>query len=392
MPFRLRLRSGPRPSRVVSGHLWAYRTEIGGIASAPPGAVVDLFDSANRFVGRGYANPRSEIAFRLLTRRREEIDEAFFRRRLEAARALRAAEGLAGEPCRVVFSEGDLLPGFVADRYPLRDGAGAGVLVVQIGTAGAEALRGPFFEALSALYTGDSILERSDLPSRSKEGLPSRVEPVRGDPPPVVETAFDGVPASIDVARGQKTGAFLDAREMRRALRGGASGARVLDVFAHIGLFARYARAGGAASVTAVETDAAAAAALRAAVPGAEVVEENAFDVLRRFEKEGRTFDRVVLDPPPFTKDAKSVAGATRGYKEINLRALRLLAPGGLLFTSSCSYHLSREAFFEVLRSAAADARRDARLLRTFQAAPDHPVHLFVPETDYFKGALLCAG
>lgn len=374
-------RRPPARPRILDGHLWAFRGEVRIPAGVAPGRLADLYDG-RRFVGRGYVNPRSEIAFRLLARRREAIDAAFFRRRIAAALDLRRRAGLEDEPARLVFSEGDLLPGFLLDRY-------GGVLVAAFETAGAEALRTPFLEAVAGLLPGLPIHERSDGRGRTLEGLAPRSGPVSGDPPPVVECRFDGIAVRVDIARGQKTGAFLDAREMRRHLRARAAGMRVLDAFAHIGLFGRYAAAGGAREVVFVETDAAAAAAIREALPGAEVLEENAFEVLRRLERAREAFDAVVLDPPAFTRGPSTVEAAARGYKEINLRALRLLRPGGLLYTSSCSYHLSRERFVEILRAAAADARRDVRLVARFGAAPDHPVLLGVPETDYFKGVVL---
>ena len=376
----LRLARSKRIPRILSGHLWAFRSDL----AAPPtlAGVADLVDSHGRFVGRGLASPRSEICFRLLTRRDEPIDAAFFTRRLDAAIALRRREGLDGEPHRLVFSEGDLLPGFTVDRY-------GDAAVLGIGTAGAEALRGPFLDALASSCPGLAVLERSDASSRTREGLEPRVEPALGAPPERVTTTFDGISTEIGLLRGQKTGAYLDVRDLRRDLRARSTGARVLDCFAHIGLFSRYAAAGGAAKITAIETDAAAAAQIRTALPEAEVIEENGFDVLRRFEREGREFDRIVLDPPPFTKSARAKPGAARGYKEINLRAMNLLAPGGMLWTSSCSFHMSREEFREVVLDAAADAGRELRVARTFCAAPDHPVHLSVPETDYLKGLRL---
>lgn len=382
-PVRLTLARRRRPPRVLAGHPWAYRSELAECPPAPPGAVADLY-AGTRFLGRGTYNPESEIAFRRFTDEEEPLDRDFFVRRLSAARDLRAAAGLLEEPCRLVFSEADGLPGFVLDRY-------GEVGVLQIGTAGAERFREVFLDALDAVFPGLAIYERSDTPSRAREGLSPRTGPVRGDPPGVVEVSFDGIPVEVDIARGQKTGAYLDARAMRRHLRANAGGATVLDAFAHIGLFSRYAAAGGARAIVAIETDAAAAAAIRRALPEAEVREENAFDLLRAFAREGRRFDRIVLDPPPFTKRARAVEGAIRGYKEINLRALRILAPGGILYTSSCSYHLDRATFLSVLRAAAADARREVRVVASFSADLDHPVLLSFPESDYFKGfALAC--
>lgn len=379
----LRLKSARRPSRIVAGHVWAYRSEVVLPDGLRPGAVVALHDARGAWIGRGYANPHSEIAFRLLTRRNDEpIDAAFFQRAVHAAWQLRVAHGLANEPCRVVFSEGDGLPGFIVDRYPP-------VLVVAFGTAGAHALREPFLAALRDLFPDDAIVERSDTARLAHEGVAARVGVMHGAPVLPVPCRFDGIPVTVDPLHGQKTGAFLDAREMRRHLRAHAAGTRVLDCFAHVGLFARYALAGGATTVTCVETDAAAVARLRVDLPQAQVIAEDAFDVLRTLARERAQFDRVVLDPPPFAKDARSTDGALRGYKEINVRGFRLLAPGGLLYTSSCSYHVDRATFLQMLRAAAADAHGDYRVVALYTAAPDHPIRLGVPETDYFKGVIV---
>lgn len=379
----LRLKPGRRPSRIMAGHCWAYRSELVLPAGLRPGDVVDLHDARGAWIGRGYVNPHSEIAFRLLTRRSDEaIDAAFFRRAITAAWALREQYGLAEEPCRVVFSEGDGLPGFIVDRYPP-------VLVVALGTAGAHGLREPFLAALRALFPTDAIVERSDTARLAHEGVRSQVGVLHGAPELPVRCQCDGIAVAVDPLHGQKTGAFLDARELRRHLRAHAADTRVLDCFAHLGLFARYALAGGAAAVTCVETDAAAVAQLRAELPAACVLADDAFEVLRTLVRERAQFDRVILDPPPFAKDARAVAGALRGYKEINVRGMRLLAPGGLLYTSSCSYHVDRAVFMEMLRAAAADAGGDYRIEAVFSAAPDHPVRLGVPETDYFKGVVL---
>ncbi len=419
MIHSLKLKPTRRAPRIFSGHLWAYQSEIESLDKIPPGSVCDLHDWRGKFIGRGYVNPKSQISFRLLSEQKEDFDQKFFTRILTTCIQQREQEGLLTEPCRLVFSEGDLLPGFTVDSYPLRSLASgtslasskpsaiaenfgrhtlgihtidSSLLVVVLGSAGAETLREPFLKALATLFPDRPIFERSDTASRKREGLLPQVGFVKGTLSSPLITKFDGIPVKIDFEKGQKTGAFLDAREMRRHLRAHAKGKKILDCFSHIGLFSRYADAGGAATITVVETDKEATQIIREVLPSATIIEENAFEVLRQMVRDKvdkKRFDRVVLDPPAFTKDARSVGGALRGYNEINLRGMQLLNPGGLLYTSSCSYHLTRELFFEMLRNAAKDAGKKFRIVQTFSAASDHPVLLSVPETDYFKGAVL---
>lgn len=382
MMLSLKLKPNRRLPRILAGHLWAYQSEIESLEGAPPGSLADLHDSRGKFIGRGYVNPQSQISFRLLSTQKEEFDQKFFNRLLTTCIKQREREGLMTEPCRLVFSEGDLLPGFTVDSYPP-------LLVVVLGTAGAEALRIPFLQALSELFPDRPIYERSDTASRKREGLLSQIGFVKGTLTSPLATKFDGISVKIDYEKGQKTGAFLDAREMRRHLLKNAKGMTILDCFSHIGLFARYAEAGAAKAITVVETDKEATQIIREALPHAAIIEENAFEVLRQMVRDKIKFDHVVLDPPAFTKDVRSVSGALRGYNEINLRGMQLLNKGGLLYTSSCSYHLTRELFFEMLRNAASDAGKKFKIIQTFSAAPDHSVLLSVPETDYFKGAVL---
>lgn len=370
-----------RRARILSGHLWAYRSDLQDLKDMAPG-LADLEDERGVFLGRGYINPRSEISFRLLTKKKEPIDAGFFTRSIRAAIDLRKRHGLLDEPCRLVYSEADFLPGFIVDRY-------ANVLVVAIGTAGAEGLKPLFLEALENLFPNDAIYEKSDSGARVLEGISPSVGIRKGNPTSPAAVKMDGIPVEIDFINGQKTGAFLDARLLRRHLRQFAKGCRVLDCFSHIGLFSLYAKAGGASSLTVIETDNRAVSAIRKSLPEATLICENAFDILRRMARDKTVFDRIVLDPPAFTKNATSAGSAARGYNEINLRALKMLPPGGLLYTSSCSYHLSREHFLQILRTAAVDAKKQVRVVESFGASPDHPVLLSVPETDYFKGFVL---
>lgn len=368
-------------SRLLSGHVWVYRSDLDGWQSLSHGELVDLHDPRGKFLGRGYVNPLSEITFRLLTRNQEAIDLSFFKRRLVQAKSLREQSGLSTQPHRLLFSEADLLPGFIVDVYDK-------LLVASLTTAGADNLKKYFLEALESVYPNHIIYERSDNTGRIKEGLTLVNGFLKGECASPLRCELDSIPVNVDFIGGQKTGLYLDARTMRRDLALRAKGMKVLDCFANVGLFARYALKGGAQEVTVIETDPQALESIRKEIPEAIVVGENVFDVLRNFKKESE-FDIIVLDPPAFAKDRRSVEGALRGYKEINLRALKMLKPGGLLYTSSCSYHVSRDYFLNALCEAADDAKKNVRLLQSFQAGADHPVVLNIPETNYFKGFLL---
>jgi 23S rRNA (cytosine1962-C5)-methyltransferase len=388
-PGRVVLRRG-RDLRARSGHLWIYKGEIERATGAcVPGAVVDVVDTRGRFIGRGHYNPASAITVRLLTHRRDEaVDSALLRRRIAAAVAYRRRFHEAGETCRLVFSEGDWLPGLIVDRY-------GSWLAVQIGTLGMDRMRDAIVEALQDAVHPRGIYERSDLPARVHEGLPPRTGLLAGEVPDEVEIESDGVRLAVPLKEGQKTGLFLDHRSNRRLVQAHAAGRRVLDVFCNAGAFAIYALRAGASEATGIEiaSEAIAAARRNAELNGVadrlHLVEGNAFDRLREIEKAGERFDLIVLDPPAFTKSARAVEAARRGYKEINLRALRLAAPGGLILTASCSFHLGPEEFLDVVREAAADAGRPVTLVTTGGQAPDHPVNLAVPETRYLKACLL---
>lgn len=378
-----------RRSRILSGHQWAYRSELQGLSEIRPGEQVDLYDHRGQFLGRGYANPLSEISFRLLTREQNrETDISFFREKIRGALTRREQHGLLNQSCRLIFSEADFLPGFIVDWYKP-------VAVMAISTAGADRLKDCFMQALTEtlrqVFPSDDIriYERSDNPSRLKEGLTLVSQNLVGHSPDTVLGQFDQVRAEVDFKKGQKTGAFLDARPMRRHLEKNSQGKKVLDCFSHIGLFGRYAHLGGASSVTFIETDSEPCALIKRDLPQCEVIADNVFDVLRDLAKQGKKYDRIVLDPPPFAKDARSIEGALRGYKDINMRAMKILSPGGLLYTSSCSYHIDTQLFLAAVSEAAIDTNSDFRIVENFSAAPDHPVLLTVPETSYFKGLCL---
>ncbi|HEU4402045.1 MAG TPA: class I SAM-dependent rRNA methyltransferase [Candidatus Polarisedimenticolia bacterium] len=386
---RVVLRKG-RERRVLGGHLWIYAGEIVRVDDGvDPGMAVDVVDHRGRFLARGYYNPASSIVVRLMTRRRDQpLDTALLRRRIAEAVAYRRHFYPAGDSCRLVFSEGDWLPGLTVDRY-------ASWLSVQISTLGMDRRRDDIVAGLQDALHPRGIYERSDLGVRGREGLEARTGLLSGEVPDTIEVTLDDLRFQVSLKGGQKTGMYLDHRFNRRALQPYAGGRRVLDVFCNTGSFALYALKAGAVGVTGIEISteclelARRNAALNDLVERCTWVEGNAFDHLKDFDRRHERFDLIVLDPPAFTKSASQVEAARRGYKEINLRALRLAAPGALVATSSCSYHMGAEEFLETVREAAADAGRDVTLIEMRGQAPDHPVNLAVPETRYLKFALL---
>jgi len=368
--------------RLERGHLWIYRADVEGIPGGlEPGDPVAVVDGRGRFLGKAFWSARSKIALRLLTRDEVPIDEAFLATRLSEAIALRAL-AFGDEPAvRLVHGEGDLLPGVVADRY-------GDVAVLQTLIPATDRRKGLLAELLASALGLRAVVERNDVRVRELEGLPLTKGVLRGPEPGPMEYREGDVRMKLDVLGGQKTGAFLDQRENH--LRAGqyATG-RCLDCFSYAGGFAlQLARR--AERVTAVEMQAPAAALLRenAALNRAEnleVVEANAFDHLRDLAEQESAFDLVVLDPPAFAKNKESLPAARRGYKEVNLRALQVLKPGGVLVTASCSYHLSEEALEALVLDAACDAGRRVQVLERRGAGRDHPVLMGVPETRYLK-------
>jgi 23S rRNA (cytosine1962-C5)-methyltransferase len=379
-----------RDLRVKGGHLWVYSGEIASVdEGTQPGDLVEVRDFRRRFLGRGTYNPASAIAVRVLTREADEpVDRSFFERRVDEALAYRARLFPGESALRLIFSEGDGLPGLVVDRY-------GSCLCLQIGTLGMERFRPLLLAILRDRLSPEGIYERSDLASRAHEGLPPGEGVIAGKVPDVIPVMLDGIEFQVRLAEAQKTGLYLDQRQNRRFLLTLASGRTVLDAFCNTGAFGLYALKGGARSVLGVDISAECVARARehAEANGfsssSEHLEANAFDLLHSLDRQGRRFGVVVLDPPAFTKSARNVEGARRGYKEINLRALRILEPEGLLLTSSCSYHLGPEDFLAILRDAVADSRRTARLVATRGQSPDHPIRPGVPETSYLKFALL---
>jgi 23S rRNA (cytosine1962-C5)-methyltransferase len=371
--------------RIARGHPWVFKSDVTTRPEAPAG-VVPVRDGHGRSLGWALWSPRSEIALRLLDRDpHAEIGPAWWRARIGAAVARRDAVARDTTAYRVVYGEADGCPSLICDRYDRW-------LVVQLMSAGLEACRADVIAALADAIEPLGILARHDAATRRKEGLGDPVEVLAGTVPAEIEVVEHGVRYLAAPWDGQKTGAFLDQRE-NRVLAGQLAHGRALDCFSYHGSFALHlARRAG--HVTALDSSSAALvrAEANAALNGATNitwVEEDAFTWLKAAERRRERFSIVVLDPPAFAKTRASAGSALRGYNEINLRGMRLLEPGGMLLTASCSHHVSKAAFLDMLAGAAADSGRRLALRRVLGQAADHPELLAVPETGYLKGALV---
>jgi 23S rRNA (cytosine1962-C5)-methyltransferase len=375
---------------VRAGHPWIYSRAIAsGLEDAEPGEPVEVRAAGGRFVAAGYCHPRTTIAVRVLTLEEEPIDGRLVARRLDEALALRRTTLPAAlDAYRVVNGEGDRLPGVIVDRY-------GEFVVCQFLTAGAARLGAAVVEAVVARLAPRGIYERSEGGVRAEEGLAGARGVLAGEePPPRLTIEEDGARFLVDLVHGQKTGFFLDQRESRARVRALAAGRRVLNAFAYTGAIGIAAGLGGAAEVVSVDSSRSALALAEAAwsangLAPARVRFEVAdvFDFLR----DTSAFDLIVLDPPPFVRRRRDLSAGLRGYKDVNLHAFRRLAPAGWLVTSSCSQHLSRAAFREVVAAAAADAARPARVAAEWGHPADHPVALAHPEGEYLKVLLLGA-
>jgi 23S rRNA (cytosine1962-C5)-methyltransferase len=370
-------------TRLRSGHPWIYRADIGDVHAAGGDRVV-VRSARGQTLGHAFYSDRSQIALRMLTRGEEPADDGLIRRRIEAALAFRGTLAIEGSACRLVHGEADLLPSLIVDRY-------GDYLVVQTLSQGADRLLPLFVSTLQELAEPAGILARNDPRTRALEGLEQKVELLAGDVPDAIAVTENGVRYDVDVRRGQKTGLFLDQCENRSAAALYARG-RLLDCFTYHGGFA-LALAGRCEETIAIDVSEDAIARVRqnAAVNGVTIDARvgNVFDELRGLDRLGERFDTIVLDPPAFAKNKAAVTNARAGYKEINLRAFKLLNPGGTLVTCSCSYHVNEGMFGEIVYEAAVDAMASVTVVEKRMQARDHPVLLGVPETYYLKCFIL---
>jgi 23S rRNA (cytosine1962-C5)-methyltransferase len=377
-----------RTSRILSGHLWVFSNEL---AASPkdfePGALVELRDRKDTFLGIGYINPHSLIAVRILTRRKEAVNPDFFRKRIIDALEYRKTFLRDMHSFRAIYSEGDFLPGLIVDKYN-------DCLSFQLLTAGMEKMSDMIIEVLDHLLSPSAIVLRNDSSARLLEGLEREKRVIKGtlDPLPVIQE--DSVRFEIDPLSGQKTGFFLDQRENRRAFAALVGAGKGLDLFCYSGAWGMHLAEKGCELTGVDESESAIEQAERNAVMNGlseryVFRKADVFEFLKSEVAREARHDFIVLDPPAFVKGKTKVKEALRAYRAINANAVRVLREGGLLATSSCSYHIEREVFIEMLRAAAKDAGRQVRLVELRSQARDHPVLLSMPETEYLKCAFL---
>ena len=381
-------------ARILHGHDWVFSSEVLKILGKPAdGDVISLKDGRDRLIGSAIYNSKSQITARRFSRQRQDLDLDFFKRRIAQAAEYRARRHVDSKLCRVVWSESDGLPGVIIDRY-------GDHFVLQTLTLAMDMRKDLIANAIVDLFGLVTIVERNDAPVRKAEGMEAHTGVLEGPAPSgpiVIEISVTRQSASlqfaIDLLHGQKTGFYLDQKANYQIVAEHAAGRRVLDCFADEGAFALTCARAGAADVAAVEENSEniAAGKRNAERNGLKVrwIEQDVFQFLRAAEKADAQYDLIILDPPSFTKTKSGLRDALRGYRELHVRAFKLLSKDGLLATFSCSHHVSEAAFSQTIADALVDARRSARKLRRFEQAIDHPVLPTIPETEYFKGILL---
>lgn len=378
--------------RAIAGHPWIYQGSVQRLtADVRDGDVVQVKDHRQRLIGVGLWNARSKINVRLLAPERIEVDEAFFESRIRSALALRRKHLANATSFRVVNAESDFLSGLIVDKYE-------DVLVLQISSLGMDQRKPLIISALQKIFAARAILERSDVASRKFEGLEEARGTLVGEPPGEIDVTLNGLTFRTDLAAGHKTGLYLDQQVNYRRVAQLCRGAKVLDCFSFVGGFAVHAAHAGAASVHALDQSAEAMAAAQRNAAANGVAAQCSFETVNVFdwlkqqtvvpphEKLIPKFDAIILDPPSFTRNRASVPDALRGYKEIHVRALKLLKPGGTLATFCCSHHVDGQLFQDVILSAAFDTRKILRRVAVYGQSPDHPVVPAIPETEYLKG------
>jgi 23S rRNA (cytosine1962-C5)-methyltransferase len=371
-------------ARIFHGHDWVFNTEVLKVFGDPePGSIVSIKDGRDRMLGSAIYNPHSQIVARRYSRRREKLDLDLFTRRIKQADEFRKQWTRNWNPGRLFWSESDGLPGLIVDRYGEH-------FVVQTLTLAMDQRKSLIVEALDTLFAPASIIERNDAPVRRAEGLELINSVFKGDAPERFKISIGGIFFELELLTGQKTGFYLDQIENYQEVARLASGKRVLDCFANQGAFGLACARTGAASVTVVEIGENLAPIIeqnaRLNHVTLSVYTRNVFDFLSEQVRKGETYDLIILDPPSFTRSRETLGNARRGYKEIHLRALQILAPDGLLATFACSHHISRSMLQEIVVEASIDAKRQVRLIRSLSQPPDHPILPHIPETEYLKG------
>ena len=373
-----------KEKRVYSRHPWVFRSDIHHTEGpCAPGDVVSIYSDKGRFLAKAFYNPNSQIALRILPWQDEEIDRAFiFRRVHEAVKYRRTFADLRS--CRLIFAESDRLPALIADVF-------GSTVVIQCMSLGMERFKQDVIDAIVEEIHPDGIWERDDIPVRKLEGMEMKTGLLYGNVPDRVEMTENGILFLVDVKEGQKTGFFLDQKENRAAIAPFVKDRKVLDCFTHTGSFALHAAHYGAADVTGVDISdyacefASENARLNGFGDNVRFVTANAFDLLSEQSKAGQKYDVIILDPPAFTKTRSAVESALRGYKEINLRAMKMVVPGGYLVSCSCSQHVTPDLFKKMIQDAAYDARVSLRQVEFRSQGKDHPILPSAPETEYLK-------
>ncbi len=371
-------------ARIFHGHDWVYATEVKNRSGEPqPGEVVTLKDIRGKPLGSAIYNPKSQIIARRFSFRAQDLDADFFKRRIQRAIAHRETLGMDTKLCRLVWSESDGLPGLIVDRY-------GDHLVIQTLTLALDLRQNLIVQALVELLNPASIIERNEAAVRKAEGMELRKGVIHGQLAGPVQIRHNGIAFQVDLLEGQKTGLYLDQLDNYGHVARLAKGRRVLDCFTNQGGFAQACALAGASSVSAVDASesAIAVAGSNATAAGTNIqfITANCFDFLKESEARGDTHDLIILDPPSFTKTKQSVNDALRGYKEIHLRAMKMLQPGGIFATFSCSHHISLREFHQMIVDAAVDAKRTLRQVATYSQRPDHPIIASLPETEYLRG------
>ena len=372
-------------ARILHGHDWVFSSEVLKVFGNPgDGDVISLKDGRDRLIGSAIYNSKSQIVARRFSRRRQDLDFDFFRRRIAQASEYRDRRNVDPKLRRIVWSESDGLPGVIIDRYGEE-------FVLQTLTLAMDLRKDLITDAIVELFGGVTIIERNDAPVRKAEGLEVRSSVLRGTPSQIA-IEIEGITLELDLLHGQKTGFYLDQQHNYGIVARCARDRRVLDCFSNQGAFALVCARGGAAEVIGVEESAENIATAKRNAGRNELkahwIEQDVFQFLRAAEKAQAQYDLIVLDPPSFTRTKIGLRNALRGYRELHMRAFRLLSKDGLLATFSCSHHVSDAAFLETITDALVDARRSARRVRRFEQAPDHPILATIPETEYLRGFL----
>jgi 23S rRNA (cytosine1962-C5)-methyltransferase len=371
-------------SRIFQGHHWVYPADIKTTSYDPqPGDVVNLKDQRGHMLGAAIYNPHSNIVARRFSYRKQDLDEAFFTGRVKRALEHRQSVGVDLNLCRLLWSECDGVPGLIVDKY-------GDHLVMQTLTYAMAQREELICQVLTAMLQPASITTRNEVNVRLAEKLSQERKTLVGQAPAPFQVNYQGMVFQIDVVNGQKTGLYMDQLDNYISAARLAKGRKVLDVFSNQGGFAQACALAGASSVTAVDVSESAIQQLQRNASSAglqiEAIAANAFDYLKAAEQRGDKFDVIILDPPSFTKNKDSVKDAKRGYKELHLRALKMLEPGGHMLTYSCSHHVSTGDFMDTINTAATDAKKTLRVVERYFQRPDHPVLVGLPETEYLRG------